>query len=143
MKTKFSQILKLKKRRVEEIENALTEVRAKKRRTLLEIKNIVDEISRLKTPTSGSFAQVSIAFLSLSKLSNQKKSKELELEQIDLQIQEIQELYKEANIEFEKIKYLEDEEIKKALEALKVQEAKDMDEIANLLHTRFKKEVEA
>ena len=143
MKTKFSQILKLKKRRVEEIENALTEVRAQKRRALREIEDILQEIASLKTPTSGSFGEMNVAFMSLSQLSNQKKSKEFEVTQIEQRIRDIQELYKEANIEFEKIQYLEDEEHKKVLEALKVQENKDMDEIANLLYSRFKNEVEA
>jgi len=62
---------------------------------------------------------------------------------LNQQIEGIKELYKEANIDFEKINYLEDLEIKKQLEELKVQENKDMDEIANLLFTKHKREIKA
>ena len=141
MKTKFSQILKVKQRRVDEIENELMDVRFQKRKTLTKIEEIVKEIAGLKTPQSGSFAEINISHTYLKSLSNQKKSKEEEIIQLDQQIEGIKELYKEANIEFEKVKYLEDLEIEKKLQEIKVQEAKDMDEIANLLHAQKKNKV--
>ena len=141
MKTKFSQILKVKQRKVDEIENELMDVRFQKRKTLTRIEEIVKEIEGLKTPQSGSFAEINISHTYLKNLSNQKQSKEQEIIQLDQQIEGIKELYKEANIEFEKIKYLEDLEIAKKLQEIKVQEAKDMDEIANLLHAQKKNKV--
>lgn len=141
MKTKFSQILKVKQRRVDEIENELMDVRFQKRKTLTKIEEIVEEIMGLKTPQSGSFAEINLSHTYLKNLSNQKQSKEQEIIQLDQQIEGIKELYKEANIEFEKVKYLEDLEIEKKLQELKVQEAKDMDEIANLLHAQKKNKV--
>ncbi len=143
MRTKFSQIVKVKKRRVDEIENELLDTQNQKRRVLVWIENILKEISELKTPKSGSFSQINIAHMHLKNLSNQKSSYEEEVVRLNQQIEGIKELYKEANIDFEKIKYLEDLEIKRQLQALKVQENKDMDEIANLLFTKHKREVEA
>jgi len=141
MKTKFSQIVKVKQRKVDEIENELMDVRFQKRKTLSMIEDILKEIEGLKTPQSGSFAEINLSHSYLKNLSNQKKEKEKEILQLDKQIEGIKELYKEANIEFEKIKYLEDLEIEKKLHELKVQEAKDMDEIANLLHAKKKSKV--
>jgi flagellar export protein FliJ len=141
MKTKFSQIVKVKQRKVDEIENELMDVRFQKRKTLSMIEDILKEIEGLKTPQSGSFAEINLSHSYLKNLSNQKKEKEKEILQLDKQIEGIKELYKEANIEFEKIKYLEDLEIEKKLQELKVQESKDMDEIANLLHAKKKSKV--
>jgi len=142
MKTKFSQLVKVKKRKVDEIESELLDTQNQKRRVESEIENILQEISELKTPQSGDFAQLNLSYSYLSNLSNQKKFKEEQLHSIIQQIEVIKELYKEANIEYEKIKYLDEQEIKKQLEELKIKENKDMDEIANLLHSRKKIEVE-
>ncbi len=143
MKTKFSQIVKVKKRRVDEIENELLDIQNQKRRVIRSIEEILKEISEIKTPKSGSFSQINIAHMHLTNFSNQKNGYEEDILKLDQQILGIKELYKEANIEFEKIKYLEDLEIKKQLHELKIQENKDMDEIANLLFSKNKRVVEA
>jgi flagellar export protein FliJ len=142
MKTKFSQLVKLKKRKVDEIENELLDVQNQKRRVLVQIEDILKEIAKIKTPTSGSFSQVNIAHMHLKNFSNQKDLYEKEILKLNQQIEGIKKLYKEANIEFEKVKYLEELEIEKQLHELKIQENKDMDEIANLLFTKHKREVE-
>jgi flagellar export protein FliJ len=136
MKTKFSQLVKVKKRKVDEIESELLDIQNQKRRVESEIESILQEIRELKTPQNGDFAKLNLSYSYLSNFSNQKKSKEEELIKIDNQIEVIKELYKEANIEYEKIKYLDEQEIKKQLEELKIKENKDMDEIANLLHAK-------
>jgi flagellar export protein FliJ len=142
MKTKFSQLVKVKKRKVDEIESELLDAQNEKRKIHSQIDKISLEISELKTPQSGGFAKLNISFTYLSNLSNQKKLKVEELEKIEHQIELIKELYKEANIEFEKVKYLDELEVKKQLEELRVKENKDMDEIANLLHAKKNIEVE-
>ena len=43
MKTKFSQLVKLKKRKVDEIENELLDVQNQKRRVLVQIEDILKE----------------------------------------------------------------------------------------------------
>lgn len=143
MKTKFSQLVKVKKRRVDEIENELLDIQNQKRSVLIQIEDILKEISSIETPKSGSFSQINIAHMHLKNFSNQKNRYEEEIVKLDQQILGIKELYKEANIEFEKVKYLEDLEIQKQLNALKIKENKDMDEIANLLFTKHKRAVKA
>ena len=143
MKTKFSQIVKVKQRRVDEIENELLDVQNQKRRVFGSIEEVLEEISKIKTPKSGLFSQINISHMHLKNFSNQKERYEEEIVNLEQQIDGLKELYKEANIEFEKIKYLDDLEIKKQLEELKVQESKDMDEIGNLLFTKNKMKVKA
>ena len=136
MKTKFSQLVKVKKRRVDEIENELLDIQNQRRSILIKIEDILKEISLIKTPKSGSFSQINISHMHLKNFSTQKRTYEEEIIRVDRQIIGLKELYKEANIEFEKVKYLEDLEIKKQLQLLKIKENKDMDEIANLLFTK-------
>ncbi len=140
MKTKFSQLVKVKKRRVDEIENELLDIQNQRRSILIKIEDILKEISLIKTPKSGSFSQINISHMHLKNFSIQKRAYEEEIIRVDRQIIGLKELYKEANIEFEKVKYLEDLEIKKQLQLLKIKENKDMDEIANLLFTKQRME---
>ena len=63
---------------------------------------------------------------------------ESDIENLSNEIKE--EELKKANIEYEKMKYLQNEEIKKELKRLKLQESRDMDEIAILLRGRDESE---
>ncbi len=136
MRTKFSQLLKVKMRRVDEIEGEILDAQNKKRKTELKIKEIEDETRELKVPKSGKFSQISISSFFLTNLSNQKSFFKQELSSIQLQIEGLNELYKEANIEYEKVKYLDDLEIKKHLKEMRIKENKDMDEVGNLLFAK-------
>ncbi len=141
MKTKFSELVKVKKRKVAEIENKLLELQNQKNRSLLQIEEIDDDISSHKSPKVGDFSEITLSYAKLSILSNQKKSKKEDLLNLQEQIIEQKKLYKEANIDFEKIKYLDDLEVEKVLHQMKIQESKDMDEIANILFSNKKKMV--
>jgi flagellar export protein FliJ len=136
MKTRFSQILKVKKRRVDECERELLDIRNVKKNKLLQINNISKEIENFKKPASGNIMQLNLSFSLLSQLNNQKKSYKSDINILDAQIEGLKELYKEANIEFEKIKYLDSIEIKKILSIEAEKEKKDMDEISNILFSR-------
>ncbi len=143
MQTKFSQLLKVKMRRVDEIEGEILDAQNKKRKTELKIKQIEGEILGLKTPTRGEFSKISISHFFLTNLSNQKTFFNLELSSIKLQIEGLNVLHKEANIEYEKVKYLDDLEIKKYLKELKIKENKDMDEVGNILFAKKNLKVDA
>jgi len=52
------------------------------------------------------------------------------------QVQEAKEQFKKDMIEHEKFKYLELEEIKKEIKKIKVQEAKDLDEVALMTYSK-------
>ncbi len=138
MQTKFFQILKVKMRRVDEIEGEILDAQNKKRKIELNLKEIEGEILELKTPSSGKFSQISISAFFLTNLSNQKSFFKQELSSLQMQIEGLNDLHKEANIEYEKVKYLDDVEMQKQLKALKIQENKNMDEVGNLLFAKKK-----
>ncbi len=138
MKTKFLQLLKVKEQKLKDIELELYHVQNKKSQILQELDNIVHDISNLTIPKSGSFAKINILYANKKTLLKQKELKKQMVKLLEEKIKQIQTMYKRANIEFEKIKYLHDLEIKKILQNIKEQEQKDMDEIANLLFVNKK-----
>ncbi len=140
MKTKFSQLVKVKKQKINEIESELLDVENQKQKMHIHIQETLKEITEIKKPSSGNFAELNLSYSYLSNLSNQKKSYEEKILMFEKQLDGLKELYKEANIEYEKVKHLEDLEIKKQLFELKRKESKDMDEIANLLFAKKNRE---
>ncbi len=136
MQTKFSQILKVKKQIVDECERELLDIRNVKKNKLLQIQDLKLQIKNTQKPKNGSFLQLNMVYLNLRILSNQKKEFENDIISLDNQIEGLKELYKVANIEFEKIKYLDSQEIKKIIKLQNMQEKKDMDEISNILFSR-------
>ncbi len=136
MQTKFFQLLKVKMRRIDEIEGEILDAQNKKRETELKIKEIEVEVQELKVPKSGKFSQISISSFFLTNLSNQKSFLKQELSSLKLRIEGLNTLYKEANIEYEKVKYLDDLEKQRYIKELKIKENKDMDEVGNLLFAK-------
>ena len=66
-------------------------------------------------------------------LRRDKKSVEEQLLLKENEVRELQNKYKIANMEFEKIKYLEEQDFIVWLDKIKKQELLDMDEISNML----------
>ncbi len=143
MKTKFSKLVKVKKQKINEIESELLDVTNQKQKMYIHIQETRKEIAEFKKPSSGNFSELNLSYSNLANLSNQKKSYEDKILMFEKQLDGLKELYKEANIEYEKIKHLEDLEIKKQLFELKRKESKDMDEIANLLFAKKNMEFSA
>lgn len=136
MKTKFSELVKVKKQKVQEIENSLRDARARKQNLQLEITDIISQMHTLPKPPHGEFSTLQLSYTYLEQLKLQKEQYEIMLKQTDVEIQGLQELYKEANIGYEKVLYLHDSEVQKELIVLKQQENREMDEIANQLFMR-------
>jgi flagellar export protein FliJ len=138
MQTKFSQILKVKKQKVDECERELLDIQNVRKKILGKIEDLKTQIIKTQKPTSGTITQLNLVFSIISSLTNQVKELENDIISINRQIEGLKELYKEANIEFEKIKYLNSEEIKGVIKLQDLQEKKDMDEISNILFSRKK-----
>jgi len=62
------------------------------------------------------------------------------LEYANSELKAAKEQLKKDMIEYEKYKYLEYEEIQKALKKMKIQESRDLDEVALMTHTNKNKE---
>ena len=141
MKTRFADLLKVKKQKLDEVERQLLDVQNRKKRLTYEIVQVDHDIAILELPKSGDFGLMQASregFLALV------FEKELLVEKLALREQQIvglKSLYKEVSIEYEKIAYLDNEEIQKEIKRLKIEEAKDLDEIANILFVNKKEKV--
>ena len=134
MKSKFTAVVKIRKKAVDDVENAIFAVDAlitKTKTALLETKN---KFNTLQPPQSGSYSSIIV-------FEDMKKAFRIEIEGIKALLAEHQNRknmligqLKEANAELEKMKYLDSEEIKKVLKARAVREAKELDEIGVMLY---------
>jgi flagellar biosynthesis chaperone FliJ len=133
MKTKFSELLKLRKQKVSEIERALADKRHEKDQLLLQISEILVKIQHFTLPQSGDIAAFQMANAQKNYLFKEKEHKENMIKYFDQEIEILNSLYKEANIEYEKVKHLHQLEEQKMVDARLREEAKQMDEIAGQL----------
>jgi len=140
MKTKFSDLLKIKDRNLKEIEKKISLVIADIDTLEKEIEDIDNEIKEFKSDLSGEFAlfQIQKSFFTL--MIEKKDELLKDKTDLDMKLELLKSDYKMANIEYEKIAYLHKEEEKKLLEELKVKESKMMDEVANILFNKKEKE---
>jgi flagellar export protein FliJ len=133
MKTKFDSVVKVKKQTVDNIERRIQKVNA----SINTIKNKIEELNNTllsySLPREGSFAL-------LNQIKHQQHILREEIQNLKNQIvilenrkKELLNELKKANIEYEKMKYLQAEEIKKIIKEKRLKEARDLDEIAILL----------
>ncbi len=130
MKTKYSQLLKIKKQKVETIENAITNLNLEIKKNEFEIEKTINDINSLKKPKSGKFSIIMAHNYSFENLVYFKKEKQFLLIEKKEKLLKLQKEYKTALIEFEKVKYLEDLIIKKQMEKDRKKEQKMIDEIS-------------
>lgn len=100
----------------------------------------VNDITAYEMPSGGNFNEMRA---SLEILKAMRREKELLLERLSLTKKEIVHLehrYKNANLEFEKMKYLQTQDFNVQMENIKKAEAAAMDEFATMKFARVKKE---
>ena len=133
MKTKFDQIVKLKKLDVEKIERELLKQNQKIEKANQELTQFKIEFSKFEYPKTGNFALITQFKTMQTAFLREIKQKEEELVFLENQKILLQGQLKDKQLEYEKIKYLQGEEIKKMVKKLKKEEAKNIDEIALML----------
>ncbi len=139
MKSKFSEILKLKKEKISEVERSILEEQNKKSSLLQKNRSLEVEIFNIDQPLSGNFSQIQLMKFHIT---NFRRAIEYNLNKVALieeNILSLNQLYKERKIDFEKINYLHKEEIAKHVKAIALKESKDLDEIANILFLKKNK----
>lgn len=140
MKSKFTQIVKVKKQNLDKIAAKL----AKTRSEVSAIENFIHEtnlqIAAFKLPSSGEFAQLkgSLEFLNLIRREKDILSQRLEL--VKKSVMHFEHQYKNANLEYEKMKYLENEDFKKELDRIKKLERNAIDEFATTRYAYLKED---
>jgi len=139
VKTKFDQIVKLKKLDVEKIERELLKQNQKIEKANQELTQFKIEFSKFEYPKTGNFALITQFKTMQTAFLREIKQKEEELVFLENQKILLQGQLKDKQLEYEKIKYLQGEEIKKMVKKLKKEEAKNIDEIALMLFKRGEK----
>ncbi|PAF41936.1 flagellar export protein FliJ [Helicobacter sp. 11S02596-1] len=141
MKTKFDSLLKLKKQAVDK-----SEVEIIKNNNLIaskyeELSEFIRELDAVCVPESGSFWD-------FKRVSEIKKMLVYQMDLLQEEIsglknieKKLREFYRLACIEYEKIKYLQENEIKKMVQHFKRLEGKNLDEVAMMLFTSNKENV--
>ena len=134
MKSKFSKILELK-------ENILDSIELE----LLNINNLINkkenEINALKLesksiPNASNYLEFRSFIGMLSNLKEKIKEEKNDLDSLYLQKQVLEQNYKNARIEYEKIKFIHFKEIKKLMHNRNKKEEKLLDEVGSNLHYR-------
>jgi len=136
MKTKFSSILKIKKLETEKLQNEIIKLQNQKKQRQSELEILIEELKKLQPPKNGTVYELQKSFV---KSSIQKDMIDLKRQNIlflEEQVKLTELKYKEAMLEYEKIKHLDEIEVKKKLDMIKRLEAKELDEIGTLLFSR-------
>ncbi|QKF91522.1 flagellar export protein FliJ [Campylobacter sp. CCUG 57310] len=138
MKSKFSQIVKVKKQNLDKISMRLARSRAET--VMIEgfIAEANEQIASIKLPQSGQISQMKS---SLELLNLARKEKEILTQRLELtkkSIMHYEHQYKNANLEYEKIKYLESEDFKSQIAKIKRAEQNMLDEFGSIRHAYLK-----
>ncbi len=139
--TRFKDILKVKKEKMSEVERALQDMQNRKNRLIEDIAEVDTVISELKSPENGDFGTLQVAREGFLALIKQRESLSEKVEAYNTEIEVLELLYKEATIEYEKIVYLDELEIKKIAKKIAEEESKALDEIANILFVNKREKV--
>lgn len=127
---KFASILKVKKQNLD-----LCEVELLKRRNKLsalndDLNEISKQISAHIFPKNGSTIEIRANLAILALYQNEKSNLIEKINLTKTEISHYENLYKNAYIDYEKINFLNDEEIKKNLAKIKRKEQVELDEIS-------------
>jgi len=133
MKTKFDSVVKFKKRAVEKIENDIKKINI----AILDLKNKIDELNSslisFSFPKTGTFSQFTYIKANQDLVRQEINSLNSQIDKLNARKKDLLEELKKAKIEYEKMKYLQGEEIKKKVKEIRLKEIRDMDEIAIML----------
>lgn len=139
MTSKFTSIAKIKKQQRDKVESSLSKARAVKERLEKQLEGVMESIEAKEAPKEGTIASMNLFRENLSILRREKVAIQSTLIEQNQKIEHLKRSYKSAHIEFEKMKYLEQQDFEVWMEKLKKQEQLDMDEIANLLFKNEKR----
>ena len=136
MKTRFSSLVKLKKNAMHKSEQELQRMNNDLKSAKLALEDSYTQLSTIQQPTNGSMGELLASRMILDTQRHNITHNKEWINFAQKQSNYAKEVLKKNMIEYEKFKYLELEEIKKALKAQKIQESKELDEIALLTHSR-------
>jgi len=130
MKTKFTPLVRFKKREVDKCEQHLQECSLNYKNAQLKVEREHDVLYQLSVPKDGSILEYqSFQMIVGSQRHIIQEAREW-VAFAKEQLEKAKKTLQEATIEYEKYKYLESEEIKKLVKELQKKESRDLDEVA-------------
>ena len=138
MKSKFTQIVNIKKRNLDKIE--LNLARTRNEAAMIEgfIAQAAEQISKFEMPSSGSAADLRGSLELLGAMRREKSLLTERLELMKKNIAHLERQHKAANLEYEKMKYLQTQDFSAQIEKRQKAEAAALDEFATMNFTRQK-----
>jgi len=140
LKTRFTSLVHVKKNIMQKSERILQQANANLKKAKKALEDSLAFLHDISLPSHGKIAE----FMANRALFDAQRAiiqhNEEWLAYTKKEVQQAKEQLKKDMIEYEKYKYLEYEEMQKALKKIKIQEAKDLDEIAIMTYTNKNKE---
>lgn len=133
MKSQFSKIAKIRKQKRDAIERELMKSQNKERLLTHKIASLYDDIAAVQIPKEGLVTLLLMVNEQKSILNREKKRCEQELFVVQRATKQLQSEYQKAHVEYEKIKYLEEQELQAMMDKLKREEQLYLDEISTML----------
>ncbi len=142
MKSKYSQVVKIKKQELDKAENNLAAAKARQRANEAALSKANADYLGINLPKSGSVALLKQG-LELKNIAKnvQDAAKEM-VQRSKHECSHYQHLYKDAHLNYEKLKYLETEDFKAMQKAIAKAEQKALDDIATSKFFRERKQDE-
>ena len=139
MKTRYSSLVTLKKSTMQKSEQALQGANNDLNAATIELQLAYEVLETVKSPDTGTMSQLMSARSLIQSQRGVIKHNQEWIHFAEEQVDLAKEQLKSDMIEYEKFNYLELEEIKKKLIEIKIQEAKDLDEVALMTHAKKNK----
>lgn len=130
MKTKFTPVVKFRQNKLDEIELALNNAIANENTLKSRLERAKELLLSEPFPKSGDFSSLQIALSTHALLVSQIDELKQKITENSKEISRLQNEYKSAYIELEKVKYLQNNEIKEILKQRAKTASKELDEIA-------------
>jgi len=139
MKTKFTSLVTVKKNSMQKSERVVQNANATLNSASIALEISINSLDDIDTPQSGSMTEFLASRSLLDSTRSSIKHNQEWVEYATTQLGAAKEQLKFDMVEYEKFKYLDLQEIKKILKEIKVKEAKELDEVALMTHTRKNK----
>ena len=140
MKSKFSSVVRVKKQMMDKIEVRLVAARLNVRRLEASLKAVLDEFD---LPKSGNANDLKGDLELLKIMRDELASYKEQLELAKKEVAHFEHQYKNANLEYEKMKYLEKEDFKREIKRIERAESLALDEFAIIKFATKDKAVDA
>ncbi|PAF42634.1 flagellar export protein FliJ [Helicobacter sp. 11S03491-1] len=141
MNTKFDALLRVKKQDLDKKESDIIKNNIFIASKYHELNETIQDLANINIPQNGDYVKFKRVYEMKKLAMGQIDLIQAEISELKNTGKKLQEFYKIASIEYEKIKYLQENEIKKQLYSLKKIEEKNLDEAGVVLFGFHKENV--